>query len=389
MTLDSRPIRLLYLISRLDIGGPTIHVTLLANRLGARDYECLVVCGSGSRIRGDMAYYVRQHGLEPFIMPELGHSDSPIKAAMTLWKLYRLITDFQPDVIHTQTPRAGVLGRMAAWLARVPVIVHTFHDLSYLNPPRRSIFLPLERIAARTQDTIITLNDHMRRELAETYHIARKRRVTVLPLGLDLAVFAQTVRKQGAFRQRWNIPDQVPLVGIVGRLAPVKNHDLFLRAAALVRTQLPEAHFVVVGDGESRPEAEALVETLELTDVVTFTGWQEDIPPLYSDIDLLVISSHNEGTPGSVIEALAAGCPVVATAVGGLPHLLDGGELGRLVAPGDASALAEAIVETLDNPPDTAAAQAAILDRYNIDRLVRDLDSLYRGLLTRKRRVDP
>lgn len=209
----------------------------------------------------------------------------------------------------------------------------------------------------------------------------------MLPLGLDLAPFAAMPRKNGAFRRAHGLRTDAPLIGIVGRLVPVKNHRLFFEAAARVKAARPAARFVVVGDGELRAEIEAQVEALGLRDSVVFTGWIQDVAPVYADLDVLAISSLNEGTPVSIIEALAARCPVVATAVGGLPDLLDRGELGVLVPPGDAEALANALIAALDQPPDGAEAQRLILDRYGIDRLVKDLDSLYRGLLAKKKTV--
>lgn len=383
------PIRLMNIIARLNVGGPAIYVTLLTEKLSQPDYVSTLVCGTIEPDEGDMMYYAEQHGITPIIIPELGRSLNPLRDFITIWKVYRLIRALRPDVVHTHTAKAGFVGRVAAWLAGVPVIVHTFHGhvfRGYFNAPMTLIFIWLERLTARLSDTIITLTEGLRRELAEEYHIARKSHITVLPLGLDLEVFRRAPRKQGAFRAQWNIPPDAPLVGIVGRLVPIKNHALFLRAAALLRQQMPNAHFAIVGDGETRPQTEALVDQLGLRASVTFTGWQRDLPAIYSDLDALAISSLNEGTPVSVIEALAAGCPVVATAVGGLPDLLEGGRLGTLVTPDDASALAEALRAALSSPPDMEQAQRTMLDRYGIDRLIKDLDGLYRGLLAKKRR---
>jgi glycosyltransferase involved in cell wall biosynthesis len=371
------------------VGGPAIHVTLLAKKLGAPDFESLLVCGHVEPGEGDMGYYAEQHGVHPVIIPELGRALHPIWDVVTFWKVYRLIRQFQPDVVHTHTAKAGFIGRVAARLAGVPVIVHTFHGHifhGYFSWRKTGVFIWLERLTARLSDTVITLAESLRRELADVYHIARKSRITVLPLGLDLDEYSQTLRKEGAFRQAWGISADAPLIGIVGRLVPVKNHALFLEAAARVRAHFPNARFVIVGDGETRLAVEAQVDALGLRDAVVFTGWQRDLAPAYSDLDMLVISSVSEGTPVSVIEALAAACPVVATAVGGLPDLLDHGELGKLVTPGDPDALAQAMVETLLHPPDGRRAQALMIDRYSIDRLVRDLDSLYRGLLAKKGR---
>jgi glycosyltransferase involved in cell wall biosynthesis len=389
MTKSSRPIRILRIIARLNVGGPAIHVALLTEKLGQPHYESTLVCGTIDPGEGDMQYYAEQHGVQPIIIPELGRSLNPVRDLVTLWKVYQLIRELKPDVVHTHTAKAGFVGRIAARLAGVPVIVHTFHGhffQGYFNWLTTRFFIFLERMTARMSDTVITLTEGLRRELADVYRIARKSRITVLPLGLDLEVFAQTPRKSGAFRQAWNIPADVPLIGIVGRLAVVKNHALFLEAAARVRAQLPQARFAIIGDGETRPQVEAQVDALGLRDVVTITGWQRDLAPIYGDLDLLVISSIAEGTPVTVIEALAAGCPVVATKVGGLPDLLDHGQLGKLVPSQDADALAQAIVETNNAPPDGLRAQALMLDRYGIDRLVRDLDSLYRGMLAKKGR---
>lgn len=389
MAESPRPIRILRVIARLNVGGPAIHVSLLAHRFGPPDYETTLVCGRIGPGEGDMQYYAESLGVQPVIIPELGRALHPVRDLVTLWKLYRLIRQVQPDVVHTHTSKAGFVGRVAAWLAGVPVIVHTFHGHAfhnYFGPLLTGLFILLERLTARMSDTIITLTEGLRRELSETYRIARPKQFIVLPLGLDLEAFTVTERKGGAFRAAWRIPPAAPLVGIVGRVVPIKNHALFLEAAARVRRRLPAARFVVVGDGELRPEVEAQAAALGLADAVTFTGWQRDLAAIYSDLDVLVISSHNEGTPVSVIEALAAGCPVVATRVGGLPDLLEGGKLGKLTPPGDPEALAAAIIETLQAPPQAETARRLMLDRYGIDRLVHDLDSLYRGLLARKRR---
>ncbi len=382
----SEAIRVLRIIARLNVGGPAIHVTLLTEKLGAPDYASTLVCGNIGADEGDMIYYAEAHGVQPLILPKLGRSLHPVRDLVTIWRLYRLIRRLKPDIVHTHTAKAGFVGRVAAWLAGVPVIVHTFHGhvfQGYFGPAMTRVFIQLERMTARMSDTVITLTEGLRRELAEQYRITDAKHITVLPLGLDLAPFAAP-RKNGAFRRAYGIPADAPLIGIVGRLVPVKNHRLFLDAAAKVRAQRPDARFVIVGDGELRAEIEAQVDALGLHDAMTFTGWMQNVAPVYTDLDVNVISSLNEGTPVSVIESLAAGCPVVATAVGGLPDLLDGGTLGRLVSSSDADALANALIAVLDNPPDGAAAQQFVLERYGIDRLVRDLDNLYHSLLAKR-----
>jgi glycosyltransferase involved in cell wall biosynthesis len=384
----AHPIRILRIIARLNVGGPAIHVALLTQKFGAPGYESRLVCGSIDASEGDMSYYAAERGVEPVYIAELGREINPLSDLRTIWKLYRLIKAYQPDVVHTHTAKAGITGRVAAWLAGVTVIVHTFHGhvfQGYFGALKTRVFIAIEQIAARLSDTLITLTEGLRRELADEYRIARKSRITVLPLGLDLAPFAEMPRKSGGFRAAWSIPPDAPLIGIVGRLVPIKNHDLFLEAARRLREQHPTARFVIIGDGETRAQVEAQVEALGLRESVIFTGWLRDLAPAYSDMDALVISSLNEGTPVSIIEALTAGCPVVATAVGGLPDLLEGGRWGRLVPSGDAAALSEALDMTLRQPPSMTEARQVMQNRYGIDRLVSDLDSLYRALLDKKR----
>lgn len=380
--------RIMFIITRLNVGSPAMHVTLLAEKFGAMEgHECILVCGLNDPNAGNMSYFAEEHGVHPVYIPNLGKSLSPLTTLAAIRTLYQQMRTYQPDIVHTHLAQAGFAGRIAAILAGVPIIVHTFHThtyYDYFGPLLTRLFALLERLTAWRTDALITLTQTLRRELAEVYHIARKSRMTVLPLGLDLSPFTRTPRHQGLFRQQWGIAPDVPLIGIVGRLNPVKNHDLFLRAAARVRQHRPDCHFVIVGDGEIRAEVEAQVRALGLQSAVTLTGWLPDLTGLYSDLDLLVNSSTTEGTPTPIMEALTAGCPVVATAVGGVPDMLNHGQLGMLVFADDSDELADAVLLALDNPQDTTRARQVMLDRYGIDRLITDLDSLYRGLLAKK-----
>ncbi|MBI5958782.1 MAG: glycosyltransferase [Chloroflexi bacterium] len=384
----SCPIRIMRIIARLNVGGPAIHVTLLTERLGPPDFESTLVCGNIGPDEGDMAYLAEARGIQPVYIPELGRELSPLRDLKTLFKLWRLMRRLRPDVVHTHTAKAGFVGRLAAWLAGVPVRVHTFHGHvfhGYFSPTKTRLFLWLERFNARISSSLITISPRLRDELVQDYAIAPLEKFSVVPLGLELAPFAEMARHQGDFRARFNLPADAPLVGIIGRLVPVKNHELFLNMAARVRQAIPSAHFVIVGDGETRAAVEAQVSALGLENAVTFTGWQADVKPAYSALDVLVISSRNEGTPVSIIEALAAGVPVVSTAVGGVPDLLRGGAFGRLVPPDDPDALAAAVIATLaDSPTDQKNIRQAITAEYDISRLAADLAQLYRSLLATK-----
>ncbi len=371
------------IIARLNVGGPAIHVTLLTERLAPPDFESLLVCGHIGPGEGDMAYLAEGRGIQPVYIAELGRELSPLRDLVTLMKLWRLMRRFRPDIVDTHTAKAGFVGRIAAWLARVPVRVHTYHGhvfQGYFSPAKTRVFLWLERFTARLSDRLITISPALKDELVNIYHIAPEHKFIVMPLGMELAPFAETPRHQGTFRADFDIPPDAPLIGIVGRIVPIKNHALFVQMAAKVRAAIPNAFFVIIGDGDLRVAVEAQVDSVGLRDAVIFIGWLQDLKPAYSAMDVLVITSDNEGTPVSILEALAAGVRVVSTAVGGVPDLLHGGEYGRLVPPNDPDAFAAAVTAALAEPERDTARQD-IVAAYDITRLAADLASLYRSLL--------
>lgn len=386
----SHPIKVVNVIARLNIGGPAIYVSLITQRLNPPHdaaYESTLIAGKVGEGEGDMGYYALEHGVEPVILPALGRELNPLRDLKTIWSLYRLFRQIKPDVVSTHTAKAGFVGRIAARLAGVPVVVHTFHGHvfhGYFSPTKTRLFKLIEQFCARLSDTIIVLTASQRDELADQYHIAPRDKFTVMGGGLELDSFAAAPRLSGNFREQWHIPQDAKLVTIVGRLVPVKNHALFLDAAAKIHAVDSRVRFAIVGDGDLRAALESQVDQLGLREVVTFTGWQQDVLEVYAGSDMLVISSVNEGTPFTVIEALAAGVPIVATAVGGLPDLLEGGKFGALVPSENADALAAAVLNTLKQPPDTASLRAEIVAKYGIDRLIHDLDGLYRSLLAKK-----
>ncbi len=388
MNPSASPIRVMRIIARLNIGGPAIHVSLLTAGLNDAVFQSKLITGMIGAGEGDMSDLARELGVNPIVIPWLGREISLLDDLRALLALVRLIKQERPHIVHTHTAKAGFLGRMAAFLCCVPVIVHTFHGhvfRGYFGPLKTRLFIWLERLAARLSSMILTVSEGLRDELI-AYRVAPPDRIRVIPLGLPLADLTSLEGLRGRFRHELGCSTGSPLVGIIGRLVPVKNHELFLAAARLVVQAMPEVRFVIVGDGERRAELEALVTQMGLSDVVCFTGWRRDLPLIYADLDVVVISSHNEGTPVSLIEAMAAGVPVVSTAVGGVPDVLRGGELGALTPPGDAEALSVAILEALRNGRGvrTKRAQAWALEGYDAGRLVADMRALYLELLKQK-----
>ncbi len=383
-------IRVVRLFSRLNIGGPSIHVILLTAGLEQRGYRTRLVVGTETPQEGNMFALAAEKGVRCEAMAGLGREIQPVADVRAFLGLVRLIREFRPAIVHTHTAKAGLLGRLAARLTGVPVVVHTFHGhvlRGYFGPAKTAAFRALEAGLGRLADALVAVSEAVKQDLV-ALGIADGERIRVVPLGLDLEPFTGALSK-GALRLNGRIASEAPLIGMVGRLVPIKDVPTFLEAAVRVRQARPDSRFALVGDGEERARLEARTHQLGLGDAVTFHGWQPDMPSVYGDLDVVVNSSRNEGTPVALIEALAAARPVVATRVGGTPDLLgEGEERGRLVPPNDPEALARAILETLDNPEvarnRALAGRGYVLERHSCARLVGDIDALYRELLAAK-----
>lgn len=384
---DADAIRVMRIISRMNIGGPSTHVVLLNAGLDPGAYDCLLVCGSEGTSEGSLRDVAETMQLRMATIPELGREIAPLRDVLTLFKLYRLMRRERPHIVHTHLAKAGFVGRLAARLAGVPIVLHTFHGHvfhGYFSASKTKVFATMERLSAHLSTRIITISPRLREQIAAA-GVTSADRISVIPLGLDLTTFLATPRRDGAFRTSLGISERARLIGAVGRLVAIKNIPLLLEAAALAGREDPDIHVVLVGDGELRADLEARVNALGMADRVTFAGWRRDLASVYADLDAIVISSDNEGTPASLIEAMATGCPVIATRVGGVPDLIEDGVIGRLTPPGDPKALAAAVLELFLQPERTRQmadqARAHVSQRHQAHRLVADIDHLYQELL--------
>jgi glycosyltransferase involved in cell wall biosynthesis len=384
MTTPPRPLKILHIMARLNIGGTTPYIIQLIVQQRQMGHDSRLVCGMVGPQEGDMRYLADEKGIELTMLTSLGREISPVRDVRTLWELWQIIRRERPDVVHTHTAKAGFVGRIAAWLARVPTIVHTFHGhvfAGYFSPAKTQLYLWIERFCGLLSTKIIVLSAALKRELSEQYHVANADNFAIVPLGFDLTPFVALDHDDGAFRAKIGVPMGAPLIGIVGRLVAIKNHAMFLRAAALILKEIPDAYFVLVGDGDQRELLTALVAELGLQERVKFAGWITDLPLVYRALDTTVCSSINEGLPVSLIEAMAAGVPIVATRVGGVPDLLEEGKLGAIV-PLDDAALAEAVIAAVKagkQAPQVQTARQTALARYSIETSATLTEQLYRN----------
>lgn len=381
------PIRVLRAIARLNVGGPAIHATLLAERLDPQRYCTTLVAGTEEEQEGSYLDLVGQTPRALVRLPALGREIRGRRDFSALRQLVSVIRKVQPHIVHTHTAKAGTLGRLAAWWCGVPVIVHTYHGHvlnGYFSPLKTRVFVAIEWWLARCTHCLIAVSPQVRRDLLDL-GIGTAEKFLVVPLGLDLEPLAQAETHRGELRQELALPPDAPTVGIVARLAPIKAHEVFFAAASRILERVPTARFIVVGDGARRGELHALACQLGLEKSTRFLGWRSDLARLYADLDVVVLTSKNEGSPVAVIEAMAAACAIVATRVGGVADLLEDGRTGLVVAPGDVEAIADAVVSLLHEPERRqrlgAAARAAALPAYNASRLLRDVDALYQRLL--------
>lgn len=380
---------MLRVIARMNVGGPAYHVSLLSGRLDRDRYETLLVHGHTGPGEGSFAGLARQEGCRTEVIDQLGPRINPLADARALLALIRTTRRYRPAIVHTHTAKAGALGRLAALIAvrPRPAIVHTYHGHvleGYFGPLVSRAYRLVERLLARRSDRLVAVSEATADDLARL-GVAPREAFRVVPLGLDLTRFDDLADGAGAgLRSRLGVgPDEV-LVAFVGRLVPIKRLDVLLRAFARLGEAQPSLRLVIVGDGELRDQLVRLGAELGLGNTVSFIGLTTEIAEVAAAADIAVLSSDNEGTPVSLIEAAAAGVPAVATAVGGVADVVDAGT-GILVPPGQPEALAAGLARLAADAPLRERmgrrARDHVRERYAVERLLGDIDALYRELL--------
>jgi glycosyltransferase involved in cell wall biosynthesis len=388
---EQKPVKVLRVIARLNVGGPALHVAYLTAGLSEHGYETTLVAGTLARGEESMASVAEERGVKIEVVEDLHREIALWRDARAIIRLARLIRRERPTILHTHTAKAGAVGRIAALLsgdARPPIIVHTFHGhvlRGYFNPLITLAFRTLERWLAAMTTVLVAVSPEVRDDLVRL-GVAPASKFVVVRLGIELGerIGADDDARRETRRLIGLAPDAF-VVGWVGRMTAVKRTEDVVRALRRLVDRDVDAYLCLVGDGPDREDLERYAHELGVIKRCLFVGYQDDVSRYYNAFDVLILPSVNEGTPVSVIEALAAQRPAVATRVGGVPDVVRDGIDGFLVDPGDADALAERLAELAADPERRARmgaeGRSRVLERYAVARLVDDIDRLYRELL--------
>lgn len=396
--------RILRIHNRLVIGGPTLNVLNLTRYLQP-DFETMLVVGEKESHEQDAKELSRKMGIVPVVIPEMGRSIHPLKDYSTYHRLKKIIKEFEPDIVHTHAAKPGAVGRFAAATSKVSVIVHTYHGHvfhSYFNKLKTQVFLNIERTMGRRSDALIAISNEQKRELVEDFRIAAASKFRLIPLGFDLQKFGEGYEeKRQSFRQEFNIADDEIAIGIIGRLVPVKNHELFLEAISYVlKNSAKKIRAFIVGDGETRQQLQSKAIALNIPFTAAgekhdkprplhFTSWRTDIDTINAGADIICLTSLNEGTPVSLIEAQAANKPIVSTRVGGIKDIVIEGETALLSDIDDRQSFCNNLLKIVEDNSfrNRLGKNGAdfVMERFSVQRLANDFRQLYMELLQNKK----
>ena len=394
--------RVLRILNRLAVGGPVLNATYLT-RYMAPEFETLLVVGEKEDHEKSAEFLARDLGIQFVTVAGMGRSINPASDYFAYRELRKIIKSFKPDVVHTHAAKPGALGRLAASASKVKAVVHTYHGHvfhSYFNPVKTGVFINVERYLGRKTDAIIAISDQQKKELTKDFRIAPEEKFSVIPLGFDLDRFRngqEAKRKQ--FRTEFSLADDEIAIGIIGRLVPIKNHYLFLKAIKHVLTRSDrKIRAFIIGDGETRQDLENIAREVSIPfttendpehlQPLVFTSWRRDIDVINAGLDIICLTSFNEGTPVSLIEAQAANKPVVSTRVGGISDIVIDGKTALLADINDTELFSEHLLRLVDDENMRrdmgALSHEHILNKFSYQRLVRDMSNLYNELLNKQ-----
>lgn len=385
--------KVLRIINRFNIGGPTYNATFLT-RYMSEEFETMLVGGLPEPDESDSLHIPRSYGVEPVLIEEMRRLPNLKSDRAAYKKLKQIIQEFQPDIVHTHAAKAGALGRKAAKSCGVPVIVHTYHGHvfhSYFGKYKTKLYKLIERRLAKKSDGIIAISPLQKEELVKQHHICEAEKVKVIQLGFDLGQFQEQLsEKRATTRTTYQLEDETVAVAIVGRLAPIKNHGLFLEAVEEVLKAGILARFFIVGDGMEYEKIASTVSRLNETygNCIEMTSWIKDIAQFNAGMDIICLTSDNEGTPVSLIEAQACNIPVISTDVGGVKDIVLEGETGFVVPKKDVKAFSEKLAYLIKDKKNREIMSQNgwkfVEQQFHYKTLVRNMENYYKELLAKK-----
>lgn len=387
--------RILRILNRFNLGGPTYNAAYLTKYMEP-EFETLLVGGSNDQSEKNSEFIVSNLGIKPVIISQMRREISPAKDYQAFKAIKKIINEFKPDIVHTHASKAGALGRQAATSCKVPVIIHTFHGHvfdSYFNHWKSSFYKRLERMLASKSSGIIAISEKQKDDLVNKYRICENDKVKVIPLGFDLSKFREdTLMKRLEFRKKYLLEEDEIAIGIIGRLVPIKNHSLFLNAFNNIRNKSnKKIRAFIIGDGECMQELQGEATNLGIDFVngvepykkasLTFTSWLTDMDVVNAGMDIIALTSLNEGTPVSLIEAQASGKPIVSTKVGGIENVVDPGKTALLSGSNNTEEFAEKLHELVENESlrkeFSANGWNFVGEKFHYTRLVKEMSSFY------------
>lgn len=388
--------KVLRIINRFNLGGISYNVSYLSKYLSS-DFETLLIGGPEEPGEESSLYIPQSLGLEPMLVEELRRSINPLADYFAYKRIKKIIKEFKPDIVHTHASKAGAIGRLAAIRCKVPVIVHTFHGhvfSGYFSTFITQFFVGIERYLAKKSTAIVAISAIQKEELSKKYKICKAEKIRVIPLGFDLERFTQNQNeKREKFRSTYLVKDEELAIGIIGRLAPIKNHFLFIDAIAhLIQSGKTNIRAFIIGDGETRQELESYLKHKSIYYSnngdnfahVVFTSWIKEVDFALAGLDLVCLTSKNEGTPVSLIEAQAAGKYIVSTDVGGIKDILHP-QCGILSEEGNGQAyitnLESAVNHFEELVKHAGAAKEIVIKKFGYKRLCSEMADLYHNLL--------
>lgn len=394
--------KILRIINRFNLGGPTYNAAYLTKYLSS-DFETLLVGGLKDEAEGHSEYIVKGLGIEPIIIPEMRRTINPTNDLKAYRKLSKLIKKYKPDIVHTHASKAGTLGRLAAFANNVPIVLHTFHGHvfhSYFSSSKTQLILKIERGLAEKSTRIIAISDKQKDELANDFLIAPEKKIEVVPLGFDLRKFQDNYeQKRSDFRKKYHIAPEEIAIGIVGRLTGIKNHKLFIDAIAKTKAKTTKKlRIFIIGDGELKNDLLQQAQQYGLQTAylpnqeepktpvfMIFTSWIKNVDSVYPGLDLIAMTSLNEGTPVSLIEAQAANTPIISTNVGGIENIVIPEKTALLTKNDCLEDFSEKLLMLVENDKMRKEQQKYgwqyVKNKFHYTRLVSNMEKLYYQLL--------